>query len=232
MRKVFGVVRILVAGTGIVALAGDFNYSLGSNPLAIANFFSYFTVQSAIIAVAVFAIGAIYALREKVDPLWLDMVRVLATAWVIVSGIVFAFILVEGSLRGVPVWAPWSSQLMHFWIPAYAVIDWLVAPGRKVPWKTTGFVLIFPVLWVAFTMVRGSFVYWYPYFFLDPALVEIPFEFALYLIIIVGIFCAVAALLIAISHLPRIEHLRARLARERMPLSRSGRFLPRPRPGR
>lgn len=222
MRRVFGVVRVLVACTGIVALAGDFNYSFGSNPLSIGNFFSYFTVQSAIIAVIVFIIGAVYALRDKADPLWLDMVRVLATAWVIVSGIVFAFILIEGSSRGIPVWAPWSSQLMHFWIPAYAVIDWLVAPGRKVPWKTTGFVLVFPLLWVIFTMFRGAIVYWYPYFFLDPALVEIPFEFALYLVAVIGVFCAVAALLIATSRLPRVEHLRERLTQKRVSLSRLG----------
>lgn len=214
--------RILVASTGIAALAGDFNYSFGSNPLTIANFFSYFTTQSAIIAVVVFVIGAVYAVRDRLDPLWLDMVRVLATTWVVVSGIVFAFILAEGSLRGVPVWAPWSSQLLHFWIPAYAVVDWLIAPGRKVPWKTTGLVLIFPLLWVIFTMVRGAFVYWYPYFFLDPALVEIPYQFTLYLIAIIGVFCAVTALLITTSRLARLERLRTVFAQRRAPINRLG----------
>lgn len=215
MRGVFGVTRILVAATGIVALAGDFNYSLGANPLAIANFFSYFTVQSAIIAVTVLVIGAVFALRNQQDPLWLDMTRMLATVWVIVSGIVFAFILVEGSLRGVPVWAPWSSQLLHFWIPAYALIDWLIAPGRDIPWKSVGLIMIFPLLWIGYTMARGALVYWYPYFFLDPALVAFPVEFVLYLLSIVAIFTAVAALVMAISRLPRFEHLRERFGRGR-----------------
>jgi hypothetical protein len=214
VRRVFGVSRILVACTGIAALAGDFNYSLGSNPLAIANFFSYFTVQSALLAVIVFVVGAVYALRNRLDPLWLDMVRMLVTVWVIVSGVVFAVILFEGSLRGVPVWAPWSSQLLHFWIPAYAMLDWLIAPGRDVPWRTVGYVLVFPLAWVIFTMVRGSFVHWYPYFFLDPVLVEFPFEFGLYIIIVIVIFTAVAAGVIAISRLPRFEHARERLGRD------------------
>lgn len=210
MRRVFGGARILVAGVGIAALAGDFNYSLGTNPLAIGNFFSYFTVQSALIAVTVFVIGAVYGLRNKLDPLWLDMVRVLMTVWVIVSGIVFAVILVEGSLRGVPVWAPWSSQLLHFWIPAYALVDWLIAPGRDVPWRTVGYIMVFPLAWVVFTMIRGTLVHWYPYFFLDPLLVDFPFEFALYLAFVVIIFTGVAAGVIAISRLPRFEHLRER----------------------
>jgi uncharacterized membrane protein len=211
VRRAFGVARILVAVTGVVALAGDFNYSLGSNPLAVGNFFSYFTVQSAIIAVAVFVTGAVYALRNQQDPLWLDMVRVLATVWVIVSGIVFGFIVVEGSLRSVPVWAPWSSLLLHYWIPAYALLDWFIAPGRDVPWRTVGLILVFPSLWVVFTMVRGGLVYWYPYFFLDPALVDMPFQFGLYLLMIVAIFTAVTTIVIAISRLPGLERVRQRL---------------------
>ncbi|MEX1077488.1 MAG: Pr6Pr family membrane protein [Homoserinimonas sp.] len=215
MRRVFGGARILVACTGIAALAGDFNYSLGTNPLAIANFFSYFTVQSALLVVVVFVLGAVYGLRNELDPLWLDMIRVLATVWVIVSGIVFAVILVEGSLRGVPVWAPWSSQLLHFWIPGYALVDWLIAPGRDVPWRTVGFILVFPLLWVVFTMIRGSYVHWYPYFFLDPVLVAFPFEFAFYLLGVVVVFTGVAAAVIGISRLPRFEHLRERLGQNR-----------------
>lgn len=206
---------MLVACTGITALAGDFNYSLGSNPLAIANFFSYFTVASAVLAVAVLVIGAVYGLRDQPDPLWLDMVRLLATVWVIVSGIVFAVILFEGSLRGVPVWAPWSSQLLHFWIPLYALGDWLIAPARDVPWRTVGYVLIFPLVWVVFTMIRGSLVHWYPYFFLDPMLVQFPFEFGLYILAVIVIFTAVSAGVIAISRLPRLERVRHDLDRSR-----------------
>jgi hypothetical protein len=222
VRKVFGVARILVAVTGVVALIGDFNYSLGSNPLAIGNFFSYFTVLSALIAVTVFVIGAVFALRNRLDPLWLDMVRMLMTVWVIVSGIVFAVILIEGSLRGVPVWAPWSSQLLHFWIPAYALVDWLIAPGRDVPWRTVGYIMSFPLAWVVYTMIRGSLVHWYPDFFLDPLLVDFPFEFALYLLVVVIIFTGVAAGVIAISRLPRLERLRERWSRSLPRRSRLG----------
>lgn len=212
----------MVAVTVIAALAGDFNYSLGTNPLAIANFFSYFTVQSALIAVTIFVIGAVYGLRNQLDPLWLDMVRMLMTVWVIVSGIVFAVILVEGSLRGLPVWAPWSSQLLHFWIPAYALIDWLIAPGRDVPWRSVGYIMVFPLAWVFYTMIRGSSVHWYPYFFLDPLLVDFPFEFALYLCLVVVIFTGVACGVIAISRMPRFEHLRQRLGRNQPRRARFG----------
>jgi ABC-type antimicrobial peptide transport system permease subunit len=75
-------------------------------------------------------------------------------------------------------------------------------------------VLVFPVVWVAYTMVRGAFVYWYPYFFLDPTLVAVPFEYALYLIVIVAIFTGITAFLITISRVPPLERLRERLGRD------------------
>jgi hypothetical protein len=216
VRRVFGAARILAALTGVVALIGDFSYTLGTSTFAIGNFFSYFTVQSIILGILVFVIGAVNALRQPVDPLWLDMVRLIATTFMIVSGIVFAFILIEGTVRGVPVWSPWSSQILHFWLPGFALLDWLLAPGRDAPWKTIPWVLVFPTVWVVFTMVRGAFVFWYPYFFLDPAIVEIPFEFGLYLLAIVAVFTVTTALLLAISRLPRLEHLRERWARRRI----------------
>jgi hypothetical protein len=213
VRRVFGAARILAALTGVVALVGDFNYTLGTSPFAIGNFFSYFTVQSMILGIVVFVVGAVNALRQPVDPLWLDMVRLIATTFMLVSGIVFAFILIEGTLRGIPVWSPWSSQIMHFWLPAFALLDWLIAPGRDAPWKTIPWVLVFPSLWVVFTMIRGAFVFWYPYFFLDPAVVEIPFEYSLYLLAIIAIFTGTTALLLSISRLPTLEHLRERWGR-------------------
>jgi len=211
VRRAFGVARIVAACTGLVALVGEINFTIGTGPFAIANFFSYFTVQSMMLAVIVFVFGAVNALRRPEDTVLLDRARVLATTYMTVSGLVFAAILVEGSLRGVPVWAPWSSQLLHFVLPVYALLDWFLAPGRIVPWTTIPWSLAFPAAWVIYTMVRGAGAYWYPYFFLDPALVQIPFELGLYLVVIVAIFSGIVALLITIS---RRHHSPAR---ERVP---------------
>lgn len=219
VRRVFGVARMLAAVCGVVALVGEVNFTIGTGPFAIANFFSYFTVQSMIVAVVVFLLGAWNSLREPEDPLWLDVIRALSTTYLIVSGVVFAVILIEGTLRGIPVWSPWSSHLLHFWIPGFALLDWLTAPGRDVPWTTLRWVMVYPALWVVYTMVRGAGVYWYPYFFLDPAIVAFPWEFLLYLGVIVGIFTGVLALLVGTARLTTFERVRERFSR---PLSVRG----------
>ena len=201
---ILGVVRILAALGGTVAVIGDFNYALGGNPLAIANFFSYFTVQSAIIGIIVLTVSGVRQLRGRPPTPRFDMLRVISVCWMVVSGVVFAVILSEGAARGLPVWAPWSSQVMHFWMPAIVLADWLLTPHTQVRWTALRPVVAFPFIWVIYTMIRGSLVQWYPYFFLDPALVDIPFELGFCLLIVAALFTGVAAALIGASRRVRV----------------------------
>jgi hypothetical protein len=55
-------------------------------------------------------------------------------------------------------------------VASVAYMDWLAAPPRK---KLNSHILprllIFPVVYLAYVLIRGSQVGWYPYPFLDPA---------------------------------------------------------------
>ena len=68
-----GVFRLLVAVLEVVALIGNFQYVLGFRFFATANFFSYFTVQSAMLAVVTLAIAALVRARGAGDPAWLGI---------------------------------------------------------------------------------------------------------------------------------------------------------------
>ena len=78
-----------------------------------------------------FALAAIVAFRRREDPPWLDVLRTLVTTYIIVSGIVFAVMVVESSSRAYRIDVPWSDQLLHFWIPAFALLDWLFDPHKN-----------------------------------------------------------------------------------------------------
>jgi hypothetical protein len=162
----------------------------------VANFFSYFTMQSAIAATVLWTIGGITALRRSIDPDWLTSARVVVTTYQIVSGIVFAVITIQAHQQGFPFPVPWSSDVLHYVLPLYAIVDLLLAPGRSSPrWMTLRFILIFPAVWVAYTLVRGNVVGWYPYFFLDPAQVG-PVESALYCALAGVLFVGVSSILV------------------------------------
>lgn len=201
VRRSFGLGRVLLALAGLVGLIANFDYVLGFKTFGAHNFFSYFTVQSAIAAVVMLIIGAIIAFRRPEDPPWLDALRTLVTTYIIVSGVVFAIMVVQSSTRAYRIDVPWSDQLLHFWIPACALVDWLFDPHKtRVSWRLLGWVLVYPVVWGIFTFIRGSIVGWYPYFFLDSSQVAFG-ETVVYCLICLVIIMGITALLIGTSRL-------------------------------
>ncbi len=202
-RRILGVFRVLIAVVEVVALVGNFEYVLGFRFFATANFFSYFTVQSAMAAVVTLGIAAGYALLAPDDPPWLGILRTVVTAYLLVSGIVFALIVSQASTRAYRVDVPWSDTLLHFVVPALALIAWttdsILAVNPPVPWSTVGWVLVYPSLWLSYTLMRGAAVGWYPYFFLDEAQVGGPLGVAAYCALVLVIFVAVTAFLVAVN---------------------------------
>jgi hypothetical protein len=198
LRVAVGVARLCVAVVGIVALIGDFQYVLGVSSFSTVNYFAYFTNQSNAAGVVVLAVGGVLCFRRRDDPAALETSRLLTASYTIISGIVFGLIVSQAGDYNYRIVVPWSSQLLHFWIPSFVILDWIIAPGRaRLPWRRLWLLLIYPTVWGVFTIIRGGIVGWYPYFFLDPAQVSIPWEFAAYsggiLIVIVGLAAALLA---------------------------------------
>ncbi|WP_104081941.1 Pr6Pr family membrane protein [Cryobacterium sp. Y11] len=208
-RTAFALARLGLAATGLIALIGYFDYTLGVASFAMANFFSYFTVQSAIASVAVFVTAAVVALRRPTDPAWVDMLRAMVTTYILVSGVVYGIIVWQSSGANYSIEVPWSSQLLHFVIPVCALIDWMVDPFKaRLPWKYLGWAIVFPLFWLVYTLIRSPIVGWYPYFFLDARQVSGPAETVSYCLIIVAIITCIAALLTWITRLQRMpRHL-------------------------
>jgi hypothetical protein len=202
VRHVVGGLRLLAAAVGLVALVGNFVYVLGFSTFTSFNYFSYFTQQSNMSNVVVLVGSGVAALRGRSESPLFVSVHALVTTYVIVSGIVYGIIVAESLANGYAIGVPWSSQVLHFWIPSYVLVDWVLAPGRsRISWKVLGVVLVYPVVWGVATIVRGADVGWYPYFFLDPAQVSWPGEFLMYNAIALGTIVGVLTGLIALSHL-------------------------------
>ncbi len=195
LRRGVGVVRLAVALTGIVALVARFVYGLDFITFTVANYFGYLTIQSNFAGVAIFLATGVHALRRRTESVALSTARMVVTCYLTVAGIVFALLATQATVHEYRLDVPWSDQLLHFWIPAYAIADWVFAPGRRpVSWRFSALVLGYPIVWGMVTMVRGAAVGWYPYFFLDPHQVQIG-EFAGYNAAALATFAAVSSLL-------------------------------------
>lgn len=202
-RRALGAFRVVIAALEIVAIVGNYQYVLGFRSFATANFFSYFTVQSAIAAVATLLLAGAFALLTPSDPPWLGILRTIVTVYVLVSGIVFGLIVAQASTRDYRVEVPWSDTLLHFVVPGLAAIAWttdsVLGLNPRVPWSTVGWVLVYPSIWLAYTLMRGADVGWYPYFFLDEAQVDGFTGVVLYCALVLVIFLVLTAGLVAVN---------------------------------
>lgn len=214
VRASFGALRMVMAAVCLVALVSRFLWGLGSATFTPGNFFAYLTIQSSILFLVVTVIAAIVTLRGKDDAPWLDLARATVLSCTVSCGIIFALIVEQSGERGFRIDVPWSDVVLHFVLPAIAVLDWIIGPGRGVaPWRSIALVLVFMIGWGLVTLARGPIVGWYPYFFLDPAQLASSGQFFFFASIAVLLFGSISAALVAVSRtVPLAERWAARWA--------------------
>ena len=185
MRPLFIGVRIVGAIAIIAAIVGQLMLSVDNwtnvydidNPIVqVVNFFSFFTIESNILTLIVFVVGAVFLARNVPDSRGWGIYRGSVTAYMATTGIVYNLLLrgvelPQGTTLG------WSNEILHVVAPILMVLDWFFAPGRRrLEWKDIRIVVIFPIVWAVYTMIRGPLTYdavttnpfWYPYPFLNP----------------------------------------------------------------
>jgi hypothetical protein len=211
--------RIVVAGAAVAAVVAQLVRSTSialnatepyaaSVPTVLWNFVSFFTIDSNILAAVTMAIGAVlFWTRGRkdasaVEPRWFAVLLACATTYMVITGIVYNTLLRGYALQPGAV-VIWSNELLHVWVPVAMALDLLVGPRRRgLPWRDVWFVVIFPIVWVIYTMIRAPFItspsngepFWYPYPFLNPnnALL-VPPGWAGVAVYIVGIAVAIIA---------------------------------------
>jgi hypothetical protein len=129
------------------------------------NYFSYFTIDSNLIATGVLIAGAVH--RDRPATPRLDLVRGGAVVYMSITGIVFTLLL---SNTDVDTAIPWVNSVVHELMPLVMLADWLVTPPAVRLQIRQGLLwLSFPLAWIVYTIIRGAIVNLYPYPFLNPA---------------------------------------------------------------
>ncbi|WP_018177614.1 Pr6Pr family membrane protein [Jongsikchunia kroppenstedtii] len=154
--------RLAAAALGLAALitlpvnAVDKNGSFDFG-----NYFSYFTVLSNVLAVAVLLVGALAVPSAS----WFTWLRGLATTCMVVTAVVYAMLLrnIDVQLN-----TQWINDVMHRYLPLIMVIDWIVLSARNLPARSWISWLTAPLVYGVYSLIRGPIVDWYPYPFIDP----------------------------------------------------------------
>lgn len=124
---------------------------------------SYFTVQSNLLV----ALAAAHLARHRGrDGTAWTVLRLDAVVGITLTGLVH-FVLLRPllDLQGADALA---DALLHLVVPVLAVVGFVVVgPRPRVTRRTAGLALVWPLAWLAWTLVVGLVSGWFPYPFLD-----------------------------------------------------------------
>jgi hypothetical protein len=157
--------RLAFAATGVSAIAYQAGALANAGVFRPGNYFSFFTIQSNILAVVALTAAAFVpsAARSRA----FDAARTAVTLYMGITGIVFALLL-KGVQESLDTHIEWVNFVVHTLLPIVLVADWLIEPPRhRATLRTAALWLAYPLVWLVYTLGRGEVEGWYPYPFVD-----------------------------------------------------------------
>ena len=158
--------KLFFALLGFSAIVTEAATVIERGTFNVINFFSFFTIQVNSLAFIVLILSAVFLAANKSKSL--DILRAATTVYILIVGIGFAILL--AGLEGVELTAvPWDNTVLHYIIPAAVLVDYLIdRPKTKLSFKKSLLWLIYPAIYVIYSLARGPIAGWYPYPFLNP----------------------------------------------------------------
>lgn len=157
--------RLLFGLLGLTAIVTQLTIQIQKG-FSLVNFFSYFTNLSNVFAAIVLLIGAFYLIQHREPTATGDIIRGAAVVCMAIVGIVFSILLRNEDLGSL---LPWVNTVLHYIMPVVVVLDWLYQPPKtKLTISQIGYWLIFPFLYLVYSVIRGAIVGFYAYPFFNP----------------------------------------------------------------
>jgi hypothetical protein len=168
-RSWAGLTALIVAAGIVVQLFVTANGNTGffpDNPDRVFNVFAYFTIQSNLLLGVTALLLALQP--DRPQGMVFRTLRLNGVLCIAVTGIVYHLVLAD--LDDLSGWAWVANFLLHTAAPVAGVLGWLLfGPRGRTEQRVVAWSIVFPILWLLFTLVRGEFVGFYPYPFVDVA---------------------------------------------------------------
>lgn len=132
-----------------------------------ADFFSMFTYQSNVFEGLVLLGGAFLAPAVLGSVRW-DRLRAAAVMYAVTTFLVYGLLL-DGFYNPLSAEHYWTSTVLHQVMPVVLVLELILRPfSNRLSWRTALIWMVYPIAFLAYSLVRGAITGWYPYDFLDP----------------------------------------------------------------
>jgi len=164
------VYRLLVAAVTVLGMYLSFAHGIHANNAGLVtrltNYFSFFTISTNTIVVLAMLLPVVTPGSGAGKFFSRPGVRTAVAGYIIIVGGVYHVMLA-------PLWSPEGLNLaaqiiLHYAAPVAFTADWLAFVERgKMRWANWLTALIYPVMYVLWTLVHGEITGFYPYPFLD-----------------------------------------------------------------
>ncbi len=165
-RAWHGVLVLVVAASLVVQIVlsvaggGDAAPELSTRLVRLA---SFFTIQSNVL---VLITAVAITLRPDADGRVWRVLRLDAVLGILITGIVYATVL--SGLNDPQGAAAFANVGFHYFSPWWALAGWLLfGPRPRIDRGTLAWAVLWPVLWIGYTLAHGAVTGWYPYPFTD-----------------------------------------------------------------
>jgi hypothetical protein len=139
---------------------------VASLPETIVRYFSFFTILTNLLVAISFTLVYIKGISEKKSFLTRPKTLTATAVYITIVGLIYNIILrFQWAPEGL---AKLVDELLHTVIPLFFILFWLkFVPKQNIAWATVLPWTIYPLVYLGYTLLRGSFAHWYPYPFVD-----------------------------------------------------------------
>ena len=135
-------------------------------PETVIRYFSFFTILTNILVAISFTSVYLNGIGQKKSFFTQPKTLTATVVYITIVGIIYNTILRF-------IWVPqgWDmvvNELLHLIIPIAFIIFWIkFVPKQNMEWKNILPWLVYPIIYLGYTLLRGATAQWYPYPFVD-----------------------------------------------------------------
>lgn len=171
-RYGIGLLRLAIGVSLLGSVAWQIINRIAADRFRPTEYFVFFSIDSSIFAGVVGLIGAWVVLRGEHGSERLQTVRLVATVSMIIVGVVYHALLGDSAVDPADIGYEWPripNLVIHTWAPIVVAVDYLLSYKGAVPkWRKALWVVVYPLVWLSFSVVRGLLDNWWPYWFINP----------------------------------------------------------------
>jgi hypothetical protein len=166
------VIRVLLALSIFGSVYWQVSDRMMHNLFRPTEYFSYFTITSCLLTAVVLTSSAIQLTRGQAETKLLSLTRLTTAVSMVIVGVIYNALLRGGAPDPRDVGYDWPvlpNEIMHTYVPMLIFIEWLFTRTTIALKINQAFwVLVYPLAWLAFSIIRGIITGWWPYWFIDP----------------------------------------------------------------